>query len=200
VAGRITALRRKSPGRVAVEVDGRPWRVVPDDVVARCGLAAGTELERPLLRDLRRELRRAEALRTAVRALSHRDLSRRRLDERVRARGATRGESEDAVVALASAGLVDDARLARTRAAALAERGWGDAAVEARLEAEDVEPEVVRLALAELPPEAERARGLVQAQPDRRKAWSLLARRGFSPESAEAALGPLDEETGGGLG
>jgi regulatory protein len=200
VAGRITALRRKSPGRVAVEVDGRPWRIVPDDVVARCGLAAGTELERPLLRDLRRELRRAEALKIAARALSQRDLSRRRLGERLRSRGATHGESEEAVAALASAGVVDDARLALTRAATLAERGWGDAVVAARLEAEEVDAELVRLALAELSPEAERATAVVRAQPDRRKAWNLLARRGFSPESAESALGPLDEEVGGGLG
>jgi regulatory protein len=200
MAGRITALRRRGPGRVAVELDGSVWRSVPDDVVVRCGLAAGVELERPLLRELRRELRRAVALANATRALSAQDLSRRRLAERLQARGATAAESEHAANALEAAGLVDDARLARTRAAALAERGWGDAAVSARLQAEGVASELVAAALAELPPEAERAVRLAAREPDPRRAWRLLARRGFSPESAEAAVGSLDEAARAELG
>ena len=43
-----------------LEVDGRPWRTVPDRVVVRCGLAADVELTRPLLRHLRAELRDAD--------------------------------------------------------------------------------------------------------------------------------------------
>ncbi len=131
----LTAVRRSRPGRVALEVDGRPWRVVPDDVVVRCGLRPGLELERPLLRDLRRELRRAEALDVAVRTVSRRDVSTRRLRERLDARGIASGEAQAAVETLSSAGVVDDERLARSRARSLAERGWGDAAVAARLEA-----------------------------------------------------------------
>jgi SOS response regulatory protein OraA/RecX len=200
VSGRITALRRQRPGSVAVEVDGRRWRVVPDDVVVRCGLAAGVQLERPLLRELRRELRRAEALAAATGVLSRRDVSRRRLDERLRARGATASESERAVATLESAGLVDDARLARRRAEILAERGWGDGAISARLQAEGVAAELVRAAVAELSPEGERAAALARQAPDRRRAWKLLARRGFSADAAEFALGPLDEEPSAGLG
>jgi hypothetical protein len=83
----LTAVRRSRPGRVALEVDGRPWRVVPDDVVVSCGLRAGIELERPLLRDLRRALRRSEALEAAVRTVSRRDVSTRRLRQRLDARG-----------------------------------------------------------------------------------------------------------------
>jgi SOS response regulatory protein OraA/RecX len=200
LAGRVTALRRRRPGAVAVEVDGRHWRVVPDDVVVRCGLAAGVELERPLLRELRRELRRAEALSVATRALARRDLSRQRLDERLRARGATGAESERTVATLEATGVVDDARVARRRAEALAERGWGDAAVAARLQAEGIAPDSVRAALAELTPERERAAALARQAPDRVKAWKLLARRGFSADSAESALGPLDEVPPAGLG
>jgi SOS response regulatory protein OraA/RecX len=200
MAGRITALHRQRPGRIAVEVDGRRWRVVPDDVVVRCGLAAGVELERPLLRELRRELRRAEALAAATRALSLRDLSRRRLDERLRARGATAPESERAVATLEAAGLVDDARLARRRAEALAERGWGDAAIAARLQRDGVAEELAGSAIADLTPEGERAAALARQVSDRHKAWKLLSRRGFSADSAESALGALDEEPSAGLG
>ena len=194
MAPRLTALRRSRPGRIALEVDGRPWRVVPDDVVARCGLVAGRELERPLLRAIRRELRRLEALDLAVRALSRRDLSRRRLSERLEKRGVAAREREGTLTTLAEAGIVDDARAARTRARALADRGWGDAALEARLGADGFPEELVRAAVSELPPESERARAAAAGAGNSRKAWAYLARRGFSTDAIESALGTLDEE------
>jgi SOS response regulatory protein OraA/RecX len=189
----LTAVRRQRPGRVALEVDGHPWRVVPDDVVARCGLAPGIVLERPLLRRFRRELRRAEALGAATRSLARRDLSAQRLRERLGARGIRAPAAEAALTTLASAGVVDDARLARSRAAALADRGWGDDAVAARLEQEGIDAEAARAALSELPPEPERAAVLAAGSVDRRAAWSLLARRGFASDSIEHAVGVLDE-------
>ena len=189
----LTAVRRSRPGRVALEVDGRPWRVVPDDVVARCGLRAGLELGRPLLRDLRRELRRSEALAAAVRTVSRRDVSARRLRQRLDARGIPSQEAENAVETLAAAGVVDDERVARSRARALAERGWGDAAVAARLEEEGFPAEAVTGALAEIPSERERAAALGARTPGRQALWRLLARRGFAPDTIEDVVGPLDE-------
>jgi SOS response regulatory protein OraA/RecX len=189
----LTAVRRERPGHVALEVDGRAWRIVPDDVVARCGLAPGVVLDRLLLRRFREELRRAEALGAATRSLARRDLSARRLRERLAARGICAPAAEAALGTLTSAGVVDDERLARSRAAVLADRGWGDAAVAARLEQEGIGPEPARAALSELPPERERAAALAAGSPDRRAAWRLLARRGFSSESIEHAVGVLDE-------
>jgi SOS response regulatory protein OraA/RecX len=185
----VTALRRAAPGRVAVEVDGRPWRTVPDDVVVRVGLATGVELERPLLRQMRRELERARALGVAGRALSRRDLSERELDARlVRAR--VGGDVAASVAGtLRDAGLVDDERVARRRAESLAERGWGDVAIAARLEAAGVAASVARAALAALEPEPDRARRLAEREPDLRKAARRLASRGFAPETVEEALG-----------
>jgi SOS response regulatory protein OraA/RecX len=189
----LTAVRRSRPGRVALEIDGRPWRVVPDDVVVRCGLRAGLELGRPLLRDLRRELRRSEALATAVRTVSRRDISAVRLRQRLDARGIASPEAEAAVETLSAAGVVDDDRLARSRARALAQRGWGDAAVAARLEQEGLPSQAVTVALAELPAERDRATELGARTPDRRALWRLLARRGFAPETIEDVVGPLDD-------
>ena len=96
---------------------------------------------------------------------------------------------------LTGAGLVDDARVARGRASALAERGWGDAAIAARLEAEGVEEADATAALAYLPAERERAADLVAAEPDRRRAATLLARRGFALETIEEVVGPVDDAT-----
>jgi SOS response regulatory protein OraA/RecX len=166
---------------------------VPDEVVVRCGLRAGLSLERPLLRDLRRALRRSEALDAAVRTVARRDVSTSRLRRRLDGRGIARHEAETAVETLASAGVVDDERLARSRARGLADRGWGDAAIAARLEHEGLPAEAVTAALAELPSERERAVGLAAGAPDRRAAWRLLGRRGFALETIEEVLGPLDE-------
>jgi regulatory protein len=196
----LTALRRARVGLVALEVDGQPWRTVPDDVVVRCGLHAGLTLDRPRLRLLRTELRRAESLATAGRALAQRPLSRRQVSERLRRRGVAPRVERETLGTLAAAGLVDDARLARGRAAALADRGWGDLAIAARLRREGLEEGDVRAALADLPPEAGRATALVADLSDPRKAWSLLARRGFSPDASEGALGSLDAEDRRGLG
>jgi regulatory protein len=191
---RLTGLRRARPGRLVLEVDGEPWRTVPDEVVVRCGLAAGIELERPLLRRLRRELRRSEALALAGRALTHAELTERRLEERLRRRRVPPALATAAVATLAEAGFVDDRRLARGRARALAERGWGDAAVEARLVQAGVAEGEARAAVAELDPEPERAAALASTSGDRRKAWALLARRGFSEETIAAVVGTLDGE------
>jgi regulatory protein len=191
----LTALRRSSSGRVALEVDGRPWRTVPDDVVVRCGLHAGLTLDRARLRSLRTELQRAEALAAAGRALAQAPLSRRRLGERLRRRGVAPSVERTAVATLTSAGLLDDAHLALQRDEGLAERGWGDLAVASRLEREGFEEKDVREALAALPPEAPRAAELArELGKARAKTWGALARRGFSPEAIEDAIGALDAE------
>ena len=190
----LTAVRRVRPGRVALEVDGARWRVVPDDVVLRCGLATGVELDRPLLRALRRELRRAEALGLAARTLAHRDVSSRRLEERLRSRGVRPEVAEGAVATLTSAGVVDDARTVAARARSLADRGWGNAAIAARLKAEGFRESDVDAALAALLPERKRAEAVLAGVGDRRRAWKLLARRGFDGETVEDALGLLDAD------
>lgn len=197
---KVTGLRRARPGVILVELDGAPWRVVPDDVVLRCGLASGLELDRPLLRRLRTELRNAEALALAGRALRRRDLSRRRLAERLERAGVAPAAEGHALVTLTDVGAVDDARLARVRAASLAERGWANTAIAARLAADGIAEAEARAAIEMLPPEAERASRAIAGVGNRRKAWALLARRGFDPETIEAALGPLDDEAAGRLG
>jgi SOS response regulatory protein OraA/RecX len=190
----LTAVRRTRSGRVELEVDGERWRRVPEEVVLRCGLAPGVALDRPLLRTLRRELRRVEALDAAVRAVAKRDLSARALRSRLAARGVRTPAAESALATLTSAGVVDDARAARARASALADRGWGDAAVAARLAGEGFTGGNVQAALAELAPEDERAGPVAMRAGDARAAWRLLARRGFAYETMESVVGNLDAD------
>jgi SOS response regulatory protein OraA/RecX len=172
---------------------------VPDAIVTRCGLRADLVLDRPLARSLARELRHERALATAVRSLRARPLSEQRLREKLRHRGVRPDVRQAVLGTLSEAGFVDDQRLARGRAAALAERGWGDAAIEARLAGEGLPPSEVEAALAELEPELLRAERLVAGLAPR-KAWALLQRRGFDLETIDSALGDLDASAGDGLG
>jgi regulatory protein len=171
----ITALRELRGGRVAVSLEGEAWRTLPADVVVRSGLGVGTELDRERARTLARELRRDRALTHAGRALGRRDLTQQELDDRLRRAGHTRAARSNAREVLARAGVVDDERFARRRAAALAERGRGDAAIRWDLERRGLPSEAVEAALATLEPEHERANRLGLGPP-------ALARRGFSDE------------------
>jgi SOS response regulatory protein OraA/RecX len=185
----VTALRDGRRGRVAVELDGAPWRVLPVDVVVRASLAEGRSLDRAALRLLRRELRRAEALHVAGRALRHRDLSRRRLAERLERAAVPPAAAAESLAALEWAGAVDDARVARVRAHALADRGYGDEAIRHHLLTEGLDEGLVCEALAELPGEAERAAPLIARRGAGRRTARYLAGRGFGEEALEAALG-----------
>ena len=187
----VTALRACGPGRVAVEVDGAPWRVVPVDVVVRAGLAEGRVLDRPALRLLRHELRRAEALRAATRALRARDLSSRRLSESLARADVAPQAAAETLEMLARAGLVDDGRVAANRAQSLAERGYGDAAIRHRLEAEGLPPEAVEQALSGLAAEAERAARIVERRGTGARTARYVRARGFGEEAVEAALGAV---------
>jgi SOS response regulatory protein OraA/RecX len=150
------------------------------------------ELDRPLLRRLRHELQHAHALQRAGRALARRPLSEQRLEERLERAGLAADARLNALKRLKASGLVDDAKLARGRADSLAGRGWGDCAIAARLAAEGFGESTVREAIETLDPEIDRAVALVVNVADRRKAWALLARRGFGHDAAETAVGALD--------
>jgi SOS response regulatory protein OraA/RecX len=184
----VTALRDDRRGRVAVELDGAPWRVLPIDVVVRAELAEGRQLDRPALRLLRRELRRAEALQVAGRALRHRDLSRRRLAQRLEG-AVPPAAAAESLATLERAGLVDDRRVAHVRAESLAGRGYGDEAIRHRLREEGLAEELIGDAVAGLAPEFQRAGPLIERRGVGPRTARYLAGRGFGEEAVEAALG-----------
>jgi regulatory protein len=95
---------------------------------------------------------------------------------------------------LAQLGYVDDARFALSRARVLAERGLGDAAIEADLEQRGIDAGVVSDALSALEPEAERARTEAARLGGGIRAARTLARKGFAHDSVEAAVALGDTE------
>jgi SOS response regulatory protein OraA/RecX len=186
----VTALRAERRDRVAVELDGSPWRLLPSEVVVRAGLAPGLTLDRPALRALRRELRRAEALGVATSALRRRDLSSHGLAERLERAGVAPAAQEESLATLGRAGLVDDERFCRNRAAALAERGFGDAGIRHDLAQQGVSTSLVEAALLELEPEGERARTVIERRGSGPRTARYLAGKGFGEDAIEAAFAP----------
>jgi regulatory protein len=186
---RVTALTSEVVGtQVGVELDGVPWRRIPLEVAVRVGLAAGSELQRPELRALRRELRRAEALDVATKALVHRDRSRASLRARLGAAGIAPWAAEQALDTLERAGIVNDERFARARAEALAKRGRGDALIREELLAAGIPESDVVEAIAALEPECERAVRAAATRGESPATARWLGRRGFGQDAIEAAL------------
>lgn len=184
----MTALRPARPGRALIVVDGEPWRTVPLEALARAGVGEGVELDRERLRTLRRELRRLEALGTAVAALRYQDRSAVELEARLARRGVTRAERERALGTLERAGLVDDERFAAGRASALAGRGAGDALIRDDLERRGLAAAAIAAALAGLELEAVRAARVVEARGRGPTTARFLAGKGFGEDAVEAAI------------
>lgn len=136
----------------------------------------------------------------AVRALARRDYSARGLDARLERAGIDEAGRARAVEALEQAGYIDDARFAHDRAARLAERGRGDAAIRFDLERQGADAGTIDAVLASLAPEVERARALAASLGGGAKAARALARRGFTDESVEVVLAGVAEEGPGALG
>jgi regulatory protein len=184
----VTALRAGGRDRVDVELDGAAWRTLPLEAVVRAGLTVGAPLDRVRARELARTSRRIRAFGTAGRALRRRDLSKEALDGRLERAGVAAADRRETLAALERAGIVDDERYAVGRAQALAQRGYGDAAIRWQLEQQGIQRAVVDAAVAELEPEAERAARIVAARGSSPSVARLLARRGFDAAVVEDVL------------
>jgi len=189
----VTALRKSGRGRVAVELDGVPWRVLPLEPVVAAGLAPGIPLDRPRARRLRTELRRADALRSGLNALRHSDHTVATLGRRLTARGVAPAQRDSAIETLARAGLVDDARFAQGRAAALAARGAGNHLIRADLESRGVPAELTAEAIALLDPEPDRVRRIIAAEGRSPRVLRKLAAKGFSEDVLEGLVADRGE-------
>ena len=133
----------------------------------------------------------------AARSLHYRDRSRSELDARLARAGIDEDARADALDTLERVGYVDDERFAAARAAALAGRGYGDEAIRHDLSGHQLRPEAIEAGLASLEAEAARAVALVERLGRTRKVAAQLARKGFSQDALEAALGGELGEDGG---
>lgn len=124
----------------------------------------------------------------------------------LRARGASAREAAEVVEAYRARGILDDRAAARLCAEHWARRGYGSAAIRARLAAKGLDPVLIDEALRTLgdaDDEAARAHALLRranahAPQDRRRAARLLLARGFDQELVEQLLtesfGPIPSD------
>lgn len=184
----ITALRKTGRDRVAVELDGAPWRVLPAECVLAAGLDPGVPLDRGRARRLGTELRRIEARSAALVALGHTDHTVATLRRRLAAKGVAPADRETAIELMERAGLVDDARYAQARGSALAARGTGDLMIRDDLERRGVASALIDEAIDGLEPELDRARRLLAGQRDAQRTLRRLAAKGFAEDVLEAVI------------
>jgi regulatory protein len=135
-----------------------------------------------------------DATEVALRALRHRDRSRRELDQRLAQAGIAPAERTEALDRLVASGLVSDERFATGRARALADRGAGNDLIRTDLRRRGVAVEAVEEAIAGLDPEDARAAALFERRGGDPKALRYLAGKGFSREALTgiAGLHPVD--------
>jgi regulatory protein len=124
-----------------------------------------------------------DAFETALRALRSRDQSVAVLALRLEGRAVGEEERIDVLERLDRAGYVDDGRFAQRRAAALAERGSGDALIRDDLERRGIATELVEAAIESLQPEPERVARIVKRRGRSAKTVRYLAARGFGEEA-----------------
>ncbi len=138
---------------------------------------------------------RADALETALRALRVRDRSIHELEQRLRTRGFSESERDQAIETLVRTGLLDDGRFAEARAISLAGRGAGDALIRHALEAAGVASELIDRALEAVEPERARARHIVERRGPGVKTARYLRAKGYSEEvvAGAVAMGRRDE-------
>jgi SOS response regulatory protein OraA/RecX len=189
----ITALRPAGRERIAVELDGARWRIVPLEAAVRAGLTVGGALDQGTARVLSRELRRVKAQQAALTALCQRDHSVASLRDRLERRGIRPAEREEALATVTRARLVDDVRLAHRRAVTLAARGFGDCGIADDLVRRGLPPALVQAALAELEPELERAERVVATRGRSARTARGLAARGFGEETLSSLIAEIQD-------
>jgi regulatory protein len=124
----------------------------------------------------------SEAVESAVRALRHRDRTSAQLHRHLAERGFDEAERDEAVAMLVRTGVLDDVRYAENRAAALADRGAGDAYIRHDLAGAGLGGDEIGGALAGLQPEVERAERIVERRGASPKTARYLAGKGFSED------------------
>jgi regulatory protein len=130
----------------------------------------------------------SEARELALRALNHRDRSRRELELRLGRAGIPLDERDETLDELAAAGLLSDARFAEARARGLAAKNGSDSLIRNDLRRHGIDRDEIAGILDGLEGEAERAARIFERRGGGDRALRYLAAKGFSRESLDPLI------------
>ncbi len=130
----------------------------------------------------------SQARELALRALNHRDRSRRELEQRLERAGVAPDEREEALDELAATGLLSDARFAEARARGLAAKNAGDSLIRNDLRRHGIDRDAIDEIVEGLEPESSRAARIFERRGGGDRGRRYLAAKGFARESLEALV------------
>lgn len=129
-----------------------------------------------------------QARELALRALSHRDRSRRELELRLERAGIPADERDEALDELAATGLQSDERFAEARARGLAAKNGSDSLIRNDLRRHGIDRQEIAEILEGLEGEAQRAARIFERRGGGDRALRYLAAKGFSRDSLERLI------------
>ena len=191
---RLIALKQTAPERFLARFDTGEELRTTLAVVTDCHLSCGKELTEAELDTLRAASERSRCRQRALRIIGTRAMSVRELTDRLKEKGETPDNAEDAAAWLEQMHLLDDAQYAAMCVRHYAAKGYGERRIREELFRRGIDRELWDAALAELPETddtvdrlfAAKLRG--DASPENlQRTQNYLLRRGFSWEEIRAA-------------
>lgn len=193
---RLIALKQTAPERFLARFDTGEELRTTLAVVTDFHLRSGKELTSQELDALRAASERSRCRQRALRIIGTRAMSVRELTDRLKEKGETPDNAEDAAAWLGQMHLLDDAQYAAMCVRHYAAKGYGAGRIRSELYRRGIPRELWDNALQELPEQDEQIDALLRRRlrsdtPDRdelRRASDYLYRRGFGRDKIRAAI------------
>ena len=192
-------------GRVLVFLDSGACLKITEQELLDFSLRAGDELDADALSRLREAAGVSNIKAKAAELVSKKAMSRRELERKLRERGASPEEIDEAVGLLENMGALNDGDYAAALARQYAARGYGPAKIRSKLYEKGVPRDLWEDAMRDLPDNAgqidaylrRKLPGVTLDEREKRRLTASLLRKGFSWEDVKAGWNRVGEELDG---
>lgn len=199
---RIEASKHKRGRVLAFLEDGACLKITEQELLD-FGLRAGDELDAETLKRLKKAAGVSDTKATAADLIGKRAMSRKTLEQKLQAKGASEMEARYAAEWLEAIGAIDDADYAALLVRHYGQLGYGPAYVRQKLYEKGVPRELWDEALDALPDSAEhigrflesKLHGRMPDEKEKKRLTDALLRRGFSWNDVKSGWNALGSET-----
>lgn len=193
---------RHRRGRILLFLEDGACLKITERELLEFSLRAGDELDGGALKRLKEAAGVSNIRAKAAELIGRRALSRRELERKLREKGASMEEAQDAAAWLESLGALDDAAYAAMLVRHCVEKGDGPARIREKLREKGVPKALWAEALEALPPDGDqmdaflsrKLRGRIPDEAEKRRLTAALLRRGFPWEEIRAAWKRMETE------